>query len=263
MKAARTQGAQSVRRAVAVLRILARGQERGVRLADIVDESGLTRPTAHRLLRVLLEEGAVEQDSGSRRYMIGAEVSLLGLARTARFPVRAVADPYLRHLADAVGDAVFLTIRNGFDSICIDRKTGDYPIKVLALEVGARRPLGVGVGGVVLLAGLEPAEATDVIRANVQRLEAYDLTGQRLTDQVRMARARGYAYTETGLVKGSRAVAVPVAAPDGSTIAAISVAAVADRITAARLPGLVDAMREQAARVAARLGAIAKGKARK
>lgn len=263
MKAARTQGAQSVRRAVAVLRILARGQERGVRLADIVDESGLTRPTAHRLLRVLLEEGAVEQDSGSRRYMIGAEVSLLGLARTARFPVRAVADPYLRHLADAVGDAVFLTIRNGFDSICIDRKTGDYPIKVLALEVGARRPLGVGVGGVVLLAGLEPAEATDVIRANVQRLEAYDLTGPRLTEQVRTARARGYAFTETGLVKGSRAVAVPVAAPDGTTIAAISVAAVADRITAARLPGLVAAMREQAARVAERLGAIAKGKARK
>ena len=263
MKAGRTQGAQSVRRAVAVLRILARGQERGVRLADIVDESGLTRPTAHRLLRVLLEEGAVEQDSGSRRYMIGAEVSLLGLARTARFPVRAVADPYLRHLADAVGDTVFLTIRNGFDSICIDRKTGDYPIKVLALEVGARRPLGVGVGGVVLLAGLEPAEASDVIRANVQRLEAYDLTGPRLTDQVRAARARGYAHTETGLVKGSRAVAVPVTAPDGTTIAAISVAAVADRITAARLPGLVAAMREQAARVAERLGAIAKGKARK
>lgn len=260
MKAARTQGAQSVRRAVAVLRILARGQERGARLTDIVDESGLTRATAHRLLRVLVEEGAVEQDAASRRYMIGAEVSLLGLARTARFPVRAVADPYLRHLADAVGDTVFLTIRNGFDSICIDRKTGDYPIKVLALEVGARRPLGVGVAGVVLLAGLEPSEAAEVMHANEQRFGPYGLTGARLAEQVRAARTKGHAYSEKGLVKGSRAVAVPVAAPDGTVVAAISVAAVADRLSAARLPGLVEAMREQGARIEQRLAALARAR---
>lgn len=260
MRAARTQGAQSVRRAVAVLRILARGQERGARLTDIVGESGLTRATAHRLLRVLVEEGAVEQDIASRRYMIGAEVSLLGLARTARFPVRAVADPYLRHLADAVGDTVFLTIRNGFDSICIDRKTGDYPIKVLALEVGARRPLGVGVAGVVLLAGIDPGEATEVIRANEQRLRGYNVSGARLAEQVRAARGRGYAYSEQGLVKGSRAVAVPVAGPDGTPVAAISVAAIADRIAPARLPGLVEAMHEQAAHIAKRLAAIARAR---
>ena len=260
MKAQRTQGAQSVRRAVAILRILARGQERGVRLTDIVEEAGLTRATVHRLLRVLLEEGAVEQDADSRRYMIGAEVSLLGLARTARFPVRAVADPYLRHLADAVGDTVFLTIRNGFDSICIDRKSGDYPIKVLSLEVGARRPLGVGVGGVVLLAGLDPAEAAGVIRSNEQRLRAYDLTGSRLSDQVRAARSRGYAFSDQGLVKGSRAVAVPVVAPDGTPVAAVSVAAIADRIGNARLPSLVAAMQEQAARIAQRLAVVAKSR---
>ena len=34
------------------------------------------------------------------------------------------------------GDTVFLTIRNGFDSICVDRKTGSYPVKVLSIEVG-------------------------------------------------------------------------------------------------------------------------------
>ena len=67
----RTEGAQSVRRAVAILRILATGQERGVRLTDIVGQSGLNRPTVHRLLRVLAEEGAVEQDPDSRRYLVG------------------------------------------------------------------------------------------------------------------------------------------------------------------------------------------------
>ena len=152
-------GAQSIRRAMAVLRILAVGQEHGVRLTDIVEETGLNRPTVHRILRVLLEEGAVEQDPQTRKYRMGQEVSLLALARTARTPVRAVAEPYLHYIAEKAGDTVFLTIRSGFDSICVDRRTGNYPVKVLSIEIGARRPLGLGVGGLVLLAFLPRAES--------------------------------------------------------------------------------------------------------
>jgi DNA-binding IclR family transcriptional regulator len=64
---------------------------------------------------VLVEEGAVEQDP-PRRYLIGGEVSLLGLARSTRFPIRAIAEPHLRHLSEVLGDTAFLTIRNGADS---------------------------------------------------------------------------------------------------------------------------------------------------
>src|SRR4051794_28469852 len=77
-------GAQSVRRALAVLRLVASGQDRGVRLTDIAAMSGLSRPTAHRLLKVLIEETAVEQDPATKRYLIGTEMSLLGLARAGR-----------------------------------------------------------------------------------------------------------------------------------------------------------------------------------
>ncbi len=261
MSAKPTSGAQTVRRALGILRILARGQERGVRLTDVVAESGLNRPTVHRLLRVLVEEGAVEQDPHTRKYMVGQEMSLLGLARSARFPIRAVADPYLRHLADGIGDTVFLTIRNGFDSICIDRKTGDYPIKVLSLEVGARRPLGVGVSGVAMLALLPPDEAIAIARANEQRLAAHGLTSGKLIERVRAARSRGYAFSETGLVKGTRAVAVAVrdaAAP----VAAISVAALASRLSNARVAGVVAAMLEQQKRIEQRLAQLARARSR-
>ncbi|WZB75991.1 helix-turn-helix domain-containing protein [Achromobacter insuavis] len=79
-------GAQTVRRAMAILRLVACGQERGVRLIDLERMSGLNRPTVHRLLKTLIQEGAVEQDAATRRYLIGPEISLLGLARTRRFP---------------------------------------------------------------------------------------------------------------------------------------------------------------------------------
>jgi len=253
-------GAQSIRRGLKILRILAIGQEQGVRLTDIVRESGLRRPTAHRILRVLVEEGAVEQDPSSRRYMIGQEVSLLGLARTRRFPIRSVADPFLRTLGEEIGDTVFLTIRSGHDSICVDRKVGSYPVKVLSIEVGARRPLGVGVGGLVLLAFLPDAEARSIVRAIESRLAQHKITAGALLERMKTTRAKGYAYTEVGVVLGTRAVAVPVFGQAREAVAAISIAAIADRLSASRLPSLVSLMQQQAGLISRRLGEIARAR---
>lgn len=260
--AAKVAGAQSIRRAVTILRLLAVGQEQGVRLTDIVEESGLNRPTVHRILRVLTEEGAVEQDADSRRYMIGQEVSLLGLARSARFPIRAIADPYLQYVCEHAGDTVFLTIRNGSDSICVERKTGSYPVKVLSIEVGARRPLGVGVGGLALLAFLSEEEATTIIKANEQRLARHKLTPARLIERVRQTRSRGYAYTDVGVVPGTRAIAVPVLDHRREPVAAISIAATTARLPTARLATLVELMKEQAGLISRRLVEIHRARAR-
>lgn len=114
-------GAQSVRRAMAVLRLVAAGQDQGVRLTDVAALAGLARPTARRLLKVLMDETAVEQDPATRRYRIGNEITLLGLARPGGVSLRVVAEPYLASLAAEAGDTVFLSVRHGADSVCIGR----------------------------------------------------------------------------------------------------------------------------------------------
>ncbi len=121
---------QSVRRTMAVLRLVACGQEQGVRVSDIAAMSGLSRPTVHRLLKVLVQETAVEQDPLTRRYLIGPELALLGLARASRFPIRTIAEPFLRALAEQIGDAVFISVRHGADSVCIGRYLGHHGIQV-------------------------------------------------------------------------------------------------------------------------------------
>ncbi|HVL58009.1 MAG TPA: IclR family transcriptional regulator [Burkholderiaceae bacterium] len=248
-----TEGARSIRRAILVLRLLAAGQERGVRLIDLVAGSGLPRPTVHRILRVLLEEGAVEQDRATRRYMIGPEASLLGLARKALFPIRSIADPALEHLRRQVGDTVFLTIRSGLDSVCVDRRVGSYPLQVLALEIGARRPLGIGVSGVAMLSSLPEAAAAAVVESNAARFATHGLAPAQLHEQVRLARQRGHAYSAQGIIKGTRAVAVAVVDGAQLPVAAISIAAVADRLSPARLAPTVALLREQADAVSRRL----------
>jgi DNA-binding IclR family transcriptional regulator len=247
-----TPGAQSVRRALSVLRLVAETQERGIRLVDLVAGTGLNRPTVHRLLQVLREEGVVEQNADTRRYRVGAELALLGMARGNRFPIRGIAESFLDELAAKVGDTVFLTIRQGSDSVAIDRVTGHYPIQVLATETGVRRPLGAGVAGVAILASLPPDEALALANGNARRLARLGMTVAGLQARVEDARAIGYAWAPIGLVPNTSAVAVPVLDEHGSPLAAVTVAAMSDRLSERRLVTVVMALRDTARRIARR-----------
>jgi DNA-binding IclR family transcriptional regulator len=254
-------GVQSVRRALAVLRLVATGQERGVRLTDIAGMSGLSRPTVHRILKVLIDETAVEQDPLTRRYLIGTELSLLGLARAGRFPVRAMAEPYLLALASEVGDTVFLSVRHGADSVCIARYLGSHQIQVLSIDVGARRPLGASVSGIVLLAAMEPTTAAELTKANASRLALQGRGVAEVLRQVQAARERGHVYTPEGVMSGTSAVAVPVRDGRGQVLAAVSIAALAERLDRKSLPGVLAQMQEHAAMISRRHTEIERARA--
>jgi len=253
-------GTQSVRRAIAVLRLVACGQDAGMKLSEVAALSGLSRPTAHRLLGVLVDEGVVEQDATTRRYVIGRETTLLGLARTTGVALRQVAEPYLHALAQQAGDTVFLTVRQGADSVCIGRVLGHHPIQVLSIDVGVRRPLGASVSGIVLWSGLDDAQAARWVHRNTARLAHDQRDADVVLARVQRARQDGYTYAPDGVMPGTSAVAVPVTDEKGEITAAISIAALADRLDARRLPTVLDTMRQQAAMVTRRLEELAQAR---
>jgi DNA-binding IclR family transcriptional regulator len=140
-------GTQSIERAVTVLRVLASRGRHGMPLAEIARHASLNRPTVHRILKCLCAQGATARDPDSRRYYLGQLVFELGLAASPQFTLNELCRPALLRLADRTGDTVFLTLRSGYDAVCIDRREGSFPIRALVLDVGTRRPLGVGAGG--------------------------------------------------------------------------------------------------------------------
>src|ERR1051325_6927906 len=125
-------GTQSIQRAVAVLRLLATAREAGLGLSEISMHAGLTRPTAHRILSVLVAEGMVEQRQRTRRYVIGEQIALLALSRRTRDPLLDIVSPHLRAAVGELGDTGFFTRRVGFETVCVARQLGTYPIQALA-----------------------------------------------------------------------------------------------------------------------------------
>jgi DNA-binding IclR family transcriptional regulator len=224
------QGAQAIRRALMVLRILAAGRETGVPLAEVVRATGLTRPTVHRIVHVLIEEGIVERHAKTGRYAIGRQVPELALARPSRSRLLAAADGILMRTSQQVGDTLFLTVRTGNDTLCVDRRIGTYPIQVLSIETGARRPLGVSSAGVAILAAMPAPEARKIVTANEVRFAAYRASAATVLAQIATARRRGYNLREVGLVQGTKSLSTWIKASDGRPAAAITVSAVGVRL---------------------------------
>jgi DNA-binding IclR family transcriptional regulator len=224
------QGAQAIRRALSLLRVLAAGGEGGLPLKEVVQATRLSRPTVHRIVHVLIEEGLVERHGRSGRYAIGTQVPELALARPSPSPLLAAADEILGETSQQIGDTLFLTARTGNDTLCVDRRIGSYPIQVLSIAIGARRPLGVSSAGVAIMAALPAPEARKIVAANEPRFAGYRTDRQAVLSQIADARRRGYGVREIGLVQGTKSISTWIKNAGGYPAAALTLSAVRTRL---------------------------------
>lgn len=243
-----------IERAFQLLRLLAASGKRGQALTPLAQAARLPPSTVHRLLRRLCAERMVTRDEAARRYMLGPLAFELGLAVAERFDLREPCRPFLRELALEVGDTVYLTVRSGDESMCADRYEGPSPIRVFTLDVGSRRPLGLGAGGLAMLAALPAPEREAVLGRVAGRVsEQGNLPEDELRAAVEDCRAAGYALIRSRITFGVSAVGVVIQNSFDQAVAAISVAAVDVRMSPERIKELVRSLRYQKKRIEAML----------
>lgn len=247
-------GTQSIERAAHVMRVIASRNTTGLRLVDIARHTKLERPTAHRILRCLIAEGMVRQDPETRCYFLGHLIFELGLAASSNFNLRDICRPSLERLAEKSGDTVFLTIRSGYDTVCIDRREGSFPIRTLTLDVGTRRPLGVGAGGLALLMSLPDENVEEVLAANALRLGAYNkLTLRALMRMVKRSKVLGYALNDAQVTPGATSVGLPIRSRFDEPFLAISIGAISSRMSEKRQKELASLIRSEVTHLEASL----------
>jgi len=252
----KTHGLQALSRAVAVLEVISTHAHEGCRLTEVIAETELGRATAHRFIKSLQALGLIELEERSGRYFPGVRLAALGIAAVNRFGLAQRAAPHLRRLAELTGDTVYLTVRVENEGLCVAREEGAYPIKTLTARPGDRRPLGVGAGGLALLAFLDPAESDRLLQQVGQAATAFGLDAATLKDMVSASRALGYALNDGRLIPGMTGLGVPVRTSDGRPIAALSVAAIASRMTETRRASIVGWLREDAEQLEQDLGPL-------
>lgn len=229
-----------------ILRLLSNSGDGGHRLSDIAEETGLGKTTVHRLLGALVQVGFANQDLKTKRYRLGTAAAVLGTAASMT-NIDSLMRPALQRLARETEDTVFASVREGLSAVCIRREVGTFPIRTLTLDQGDRRPLGVGAGSLALLAFLPDDEIETILDRNRRWLQDYaGFSSDELRRLVVRTRADGYALNDGRIVPAMQAIGIPIMSRDGRPTAALSLAAIRDRMQPGRLAGLVRRLREEA-----------------
>jgi len=239
-----------LQRAIAVLCALANGGRLGASLTELSKDLRLPHSTVHRILAQMERQRLVEQNEESRKYTLGPLAFELGLAAERQFDIRGLCRPILEQLAIEAEDTVYLIQRSGNDAVCIDRQEGPSPIRVMTLEVGSRRPLGLGAGGLAILAALPNPEMEDVLVANMPAIESrWRFPEGALRDSIQNAREKGHAVIRNRITLGTTAVGRHVNDSLGRPFAALSVAAVNARMDAARTLHVASLLNREARKI--------------
>jgi len=244
----------TIERAVQLLKLLATAGKRGRALTQLADATALPHSTVHRLLRRLIHERLVIQKDTDKWYALGPLAFELGLAAMASYDLREHCRASLNRLAEDVGDTIYLSVRSGSEAVCQARHEGPSPIRVNTLSIGSRRPLGLGAGGLAILAFLADAEREDIIAADGRRIcEEGRLTEADLRAAIAECRRQGHSLIRNRVTLGVTAAGVPIRDTLGQPIAAISVAAIDDRMRPERLVTLARKLHEHAREIEASL----------
>jgi len=111
-----------------------------VRLIDLAEVTGIPRQTVYRLLKQLVEVGAIRREG--TRYRLGASLLGLGSRVTPERRLRVVARRPLAELAAATGAAVSLSARIGGEMVFLDTVDARVPLGPVMPEPGSRVPPG-------------------------------------------------------------------------------------------------------------------------
>lgn len=221
-------------------------------MAGIIRSTGMTKPTAHRVVNLLLDMGYLERDTMDRGFIEG--VNLVGLAHRT---IAAAAPRSLRHsilqaLSEQVGETCNYGVLSGGEVIYLDRVEAKWPLG-LRFDAGSRVPSHCTAIGKLLLSSLQD----DELALLLDNMPRSPYTADTITEKaallaaLREIRRDGIGTDNQEFMHGVVCVAVPVKDENGRFLGGIAVSAPEARMTLNEILGFVPQMKQTAERLAA------------
>lgn len=251
------QPAPMVERAFRLLDLLATS-DAGYSLSELARQLGMSKSSAHGLLKTLESGGVVELD-GERRYALGPRIYNLTQAYIRRSGLRRFAMPAMRRLAALTGETVFLGQIEPDGVRIIERV--EEPGGRAALRVSARRgdrvPLLAGAIGRAILASWPRERRASYLRA--QTLPVF--TAHSITDtatylaSVEETARAGVGVDREEYLTGVNAVAAAIHGLDGQLIALVWIVGFSAYFMEPAIARAGAALRDEARAISHALGA--------
>ncbi|MFF0864835.1 IclR family transcriptional regulator [Nonomuraea sp. NPDC003560] len=228
----------SVDRALLILQEIGR-HSRGVTLDELATRLRLPKSSLHRLLGALKHRGFAAQPEPSGPYFLGTEMLATAFRFYETMDLRTLVRPLLLRLSEEFSETVHMAMLDGGEVVYLDKVEAVRSITMTSVVGGRNAAHCTGVGK-ALLAWTYPTDES--VKAWAERhgpLAAR--TRNTITNPAKLAthldqvRQQGYALDLEENEPGVRCVAAPVFLGKTAPVAAVSVTAIKDRMSVARL----------------------------
>ena len=195
-------------------------------LQTMVEETGLPKPTMHRMLAQLEGAGILQRDGNGRHYGTGQRLMRLAENVLLNNTTHGARHAVLTQLVRELGESCNITAFSGSEVLYLDRVETPAPLRFY-LHPGSRVPAHCSATGKLFLSQMSPAQRRRLL-ANVP-LEAF--TGNTLTtfealdQELDQVRAQGYAFDNEEFLPGLLCLGVLVPAPNGNSNMGLAVQA--------------------------------------
>jgi len=214
-----------------ILEVLA-NEARPLTATEINATLKFPKPTIHRLVSNLEEEGFLARHIDGRSYVPGPKLRnmMRGVLRAVHHsvPQREI----LSRLNLKIGETCNLSVQDGDAMIYIDRVETQWPLRI-QLQVGSRVPLHATAAGKLSLAYMSPRTLKQFLDFSI--LQKYTDKTIASTDEameeIRNIRNIGHSTDNEEFVAGMIAVAVPVLGSRNELLATVSFHAPRERLS--------------------------------
>ncbi len=191
-------------------------------LTQVCSRLAIPKPTAFRILTVLVRNGLLEHNPSSNIYMLGFATLRYAESLIQSLDIREPARAAMQRIRDEVNETVVLSVREGDDRFNVDSVQSTHAISQ-AQQVGVPIPLYAGAASRVLLAAMPD----DDIRGYLARVRPVAFSKTTITNpaqllkEVAQIRRRGYAISNSEYTAGGCAVACAITDANGFGQAAL------------------------------------------
>ena len=246
-------GADSARRALDMLFAFTE-QQPSVSVRDLAEQLDVPVPSVHRYVALLRDMGLIEE--GARgRYHLTMRVTALGRAARLATPIVDLAEPYMRRLADDLGEAVLLMRMVQGTPVCFHRVETPSRFR-LSFEPGQPLPLLRGASVRLLMGSMTPQERQHYVDRALESGATPPVHGaEQFLHDVELDSERGYAISNEEIDQGVWAASAAVL-EGGRVIAALSAPCPAFRLDDPRRDVVVDRVRKAASELSRALSPV-------
>ena len=222
-------------------------------VTQLATSIGIDKGNAHRIAKLLISHGFVEQDAATKHYKLAARTIQLSGHAMRQLDVREAAEDVLTRLSAETAESAHLAVRTPIGGVYVAQVKAPNRLSV-ETDIGSSPTLHATATGKALYAYADPVELDKLIVEPLERFTKHTRTTRAEFDsELNVTRSRGYATDDEELNLDIRCAAAPIFDEGGKTIAVIGISGPVNRVSQDRLQQIGQRLTIAAAEITARL----------